>query len=67
MTQGHIFICLRVQRIGTKVGSTATVVTNSVLIISHITFRDFACKTLSQDARYVKAYRDEIDALKLKV
>ena len=25
---------------GTKVGSTATVVRNSVLIISHITFRD---------------------------
>ena len=28
-----------VKKKGTKVGSTATVVSNSVLIISHITFR----------------------------
>ena len=33
-------ICLRVLRKATKVGSKATVVRNSVLIISHITFRD---------------------------
>ena len=33
-------MCLRVLKESNKVGSTATVVRNSVLIISHITFRD---------------------------
>ena len=33
-------ICLRVLKESQKVGSTATVVRNSVMIISHITFRD---------------------------
>ena len=33
-------MCLRVLKESNKVGSTATVVRNSTLIISHITFRD---------------------------
>ena len=33
-------VCFRVLKESNKVGSTATVVRNSVLIISHITFRD---------------------------
>ena len=44
-------MCLRVlMESYTKVGSTATVVRNSVLIISHITFRDCRCLLYTSDA-----------------
>ena len=50
-------ICLRVLWKATKVGLTATVVRNSVLIISHITFRDcrlhFFLTTFSKQLMYI--------------
>ena len=54
MAREAMDICLRVLKESTKVGSTATVSTTSVLIISHITFRDCRvhsfCDNLSRNS-----------------
>ena len=42
-------MCLRVLKESTKVGSTATIVRNIVLIISNITFRDCRVHTFSDN------------------
>ena len=57
-------MCLRVLTERNKVGSTATVVRNSISIISHITFRDCRVHIMRSFAQEKKSQQaPEIDAL----